>query len=100
MGELILLAIGLAMMELKVKKKHCCCTIEFAAPDLDWNGEAFQNVKFTRTIRDLFLQSNDAFANKVMVALWVATSSKDGGKLFQCVEKESWDEALKIKAQP
>jgi len=73
---------------------------EYGSPDLNVSCEAFMKIRFTRTLRQFWMQTNDEFASKLITALWVARSTGDARKLRECVEEECMFDALDLAAPP
>lgn len=79
------------------KDNRLGCEIDFVGPDVDWNTDTFKDIKYTRTIRDLFVETNDAFAARLTIACWKAKGKKFRS-LWNFVHDDSLEEALKIEA--
>jgi len=82
--------------ECKRFKDQSCVVSSTKTPAIDWSTDAFQNIKFSRTICALFSQTNDAFALKLTKACWKATG-ETYKSLWNCVSDECLENSLEIK---
>lgn len=77
-------------------KDKCCTVTEPIEPDIDWKTNTFKNMKFTRTIKDLFVQTNDSFAARITIGCWKATGN-NFRSLWSHVHDDYLEEALRIE---
>jgi len=89
---------ALMLQESKIYKDSCCKVNDMEQPDVNWKTDTFQNIKYTRTIRDLFMETNDSFAARLTLGCWKATGKNPNFRtLRNYVHDDFLEEALNIE---
>lgn len=100
MNFLTVVGLTAALLNNQAKRtKRKCCQCIPNITHIDWTTNTFQEIKFTRTITDLFAQTNDAFAAELTEACWQAKSGHYED-LWNLVSDQDLEKALQIRARP